>query len=170
MMTKPKCPIIALEEHYWDAELAATYTGVEAGRTRRYLEALARSRRVADQGDGRGRHRHAGDLARRALGAEVHRPTTRCALTRRVNDRLHAAVTAHPTAVRRLRGAADLRSQGRGRRARAHRQARLQGRDDPRARQRRVPRRQALLADLRARRRRSTFRSTCIRRAAAPSR
>ena len=32
MMTKPKCPIIALEEHYWDAELAATYTGVEAGR------------------------------------------------------------------------------------------------------------------------------------------
>src|SRR2546429_618608 len=29
MMQKPKCPIIALEEHYWDAELAATFTGVE---------------------------------------------------------------------------------------------------------------------------------------------
>ncbi len=25
MLNKPNCPIIALEEHYWDAELAATY-------------------------------------------------------------------------------------------------------------------------------------------------
>ena len=32
MMKKPNCPIIAIEEHYWDRELAKTYTGIEAGR------------------------------------------------------------------------------------------------------------------------------------------
>ena len=32
MFKKPHCPIIAIEEHYWDAELAKTYTGFEAGR------------------------------------------------------------------------------------------------------------------------------------------
>ena len=32
MFKKPDCPIIAIEEHYWDAELAKTYTGFEAGR------------------------------------------------------------------------------------------------------------------------------------------
>ena len=31
MMKKPNCPIIAIEEHYWDRELARTYTGTEAG-------------------------------------------------------------------------------------------------------------------------------------------
>ena len=29
MFKKPHCPIIAIEEHYWDAELAKTYTGFE---------------------------------------------------------------------------------------------------------------------------------------------
>ena len=32
MMKKPHCPIIAIEEHYWDAELTKTYAGLEAGR------------------------------------------------------------------------------------------------------------------------------------------
>jgi predicted TIM-barrel fold metal-dependent hydrolase len=32
MMKKPNCPIIAIEEHYWDPELAKHYTGPEAGR------------------------------------------------------------------------------------------------------------------------------------------
>src|SRR5690242_11648245 len=32
MMTKPNCPIIAIEEHYWDRELTKHYTGLEAGR------------------------------------------------------------------------------------------------------------------------------------------
>ena len=32
MLLKPKCPVIAIEEHYWDAEMAAHFTGVEAGR------------------------------------------------------------------------------------------------------------------------------------------
>ena len=32
MFKKPHCPVIALEEHYWDDELAKTYTEGEAGR------------------------------------------------------------------------------------------------------------------------------------------
>ena len=32
MFKKPHCPVIALEEHYWDDELEKTYTGGEAGR------------------------------------------------------------------------------------------------------------------------------------------
>ncbi len=32
MFTKPACPIIAIEEHYWDPELTKHYTGVEASR------------------------------------------------------------------------------------------------------------------------------------------
>ena len=29
-MKKPNCPIIAIEEHYWDSELAKTFAGAEA--------------------------------------------------------------------------------------------------------------------------------------------
>ena len=32
MMKKPNCPIIAIEEHYWDPELTKHFTGPEAGR------------------------------------------------------------------------------------------------------------------------------------------
>jgi 2,3-dihydroxybenzoate decarboxylase len=32
MFEKPNCPVIAIEEHYWDAELAKHFTGTEAGR------------------------------------------------------------------------------------------------------------------------------------------
>ena len=32
MLNKPNCPVIAIEEHYWDRELSATYTGVEGVR------------------------------------------------------------------------------------------------------------------------------------------
>lgn len=31
MFKKPNCPVIAIEEHYWDAELSKHYTGSEAG-------------------------------------------------------------------------------------------------------------------------------------------
>src|SRR5262249_41143449 len=43
MLLKPKCPVIAIEEHYWDAELASHFTGTEAGRpgeTQRRLDDL----------------------------------------------------------------------------------------------------------------------------------
>jgi len=29
MLQKPKCPVIAIEEHYWDQELAQYYQTVE---------------------------------------------------------------------------------------------------------------------------------------------
>ena len=32
MFKKPNCPVIAIEEHYWDDELEKTFTGGEAGR------------------------------------------------------------------------------------------------------------------------------------------
>jgi predicted TIM-barrel fold metal-dependent hydrolase len=32
MFKKPNCPVIAIEEHYWDPELTKHYTGAEAGR------------------------------------------------------------------------------------------------------------------------------------------
>jgi len=32
MFKKPHCLVIAIEEHYWDEELAKTYSGGEAGR------------------------------------------------------------------------------------------------------------------------------------------
>lgn len=32
MMKKPNCPIIAIEEHYWDPELVKHYTGLEAAK------------------------------------------------------------------------------------------------------------------------------------------
>jgi len=32
MRKLPNCPVIAIEEHYWDAELTKHYTGLEAGR------------------------------------------------------------------------------------------------------------------------------------------
>ena len=32
MFKKPNCPVIAIEEHYWDRELAKHFTGPEAGR------------------------------------------------------------------------------------------------------------------------------------------
>ena len=43
MLLKPQCPVIAIEEHYWDAELASHFTGIEAGRpgeTQRRLDDL----------------------------------------------------------------------------------------------------------------------------------
>src|ERR1700722_4781877 len=32
MFGKPHCPVIAVEEHYWDEELSKTYLGTESGR------------------------------------------------------------------------------------------------------------------------------------------
>jgi predicted TIM-barrel fold metal-dependent hydrolase len=96
MMTKPKCPIIALEEHYWDAELAATYTGAEAGRpgdTSKRLHDLGelRIREMDEVGIDMQVISHGAPSTQKLAGPDA------VPLTRRVNDRLHAAVQAHPT-------------------------------------------------------------------------
>jgi 2,3-dihydroxybenzoate decarboxylase len=96
MMTKPKCPIIALEEHYWDAELAATYTGTEAGRpgdTSKRLHDLGelRIREMDEVGIDMQVISHGAPSTQKLAGPDA------VPLTRRVNDRLHAAVQAHPS-------------------------------------------------------------------------
>src|SRR3954453_9127197 len=40
MFKKPNCPVIAVEEHYWDAELAKTYVGLESGRPGAQMDRL----------------------------------------------------------------------------------------------------------------------------------
>jgi predicted TIM-barrel fold metal-dependent hydrolase len=95
MFDKPYCPVIAVEEHYWDAELAATYTGSEAGRPGEQHKRLHdfAGIRLAEMDE-------AGiDVQVISHGA----PSTQklpaegaAALTARINDRLAAAIAAHP--------------------------------------------------------------------------
>ena len=40
MFKKPNGPVIAVEEHYWDAELSKTYAGLESGRPGPQMERL----------------------------------------------------------------------------------------------------------------------------------
>ena len=102
MFTKPHCPVIAIEEHYWDEELAKTYVGGEAGRPgeqqkRLYDFGPLRIKEMDDVGI---------DIQVISLGAPSTQKLpaeTAAALTRRVNDRLHAAGRQEPAALRRLR-------------------------------------------------------------------
>ena len=152
MFKKPNCPVIAVEEHYWDAELSKTYVGLESGRPGPQMDRLfdlgaLRIKEMDEVGIDVQVISHGAPSAQKlpADGA--------AALVRGVNDRLAAACAANPKRFAAFAALALERSEGRGRRARARRdQARLQGRHDARAVRRRVPGRQAVLADLRARR------------------
>jgi 2,3-dihydroxybenzoate decarboxylase len=104
MFQKPRCPVIALEEHYWDKELAAQFTGIESGRggemeKRLYDLGELRLKEMDEAGIDVQVLSH-GAPSSQKLGADIAVP-----LTRRVNDRLHAAISAHPT---RLAGFAAL--------------------------------------------------------------
>ena len=152
MFKKPHCPVIAIEEHYWDEELPRP-TRREAGRPGEQPKRLhdftgMRIKEMDEAGIDVQVISH-GAPSTQKLPAE-----TAAALTRRVNDRLHAAIAAQSAALRRLRRAAD---RGAARppptnSSAPRRRARLQGRHAARPRQRRLSRRQAVLADLRARR------------------
>ena len=152
MFKKPNCPVIAVEEHYWDAELAKTYIGLESGRPGPQMERLfdlgaLRIKEMDEAGIDMQVISHGAPSAQKlpADGA--------AALVRGVNDRLAAACAANP---KRFAAFAALPSNDPKAAAdeleRTVTKHRLQGRHDARAVRRRVPRRQAVLADLRARR------------------
>ena len=104
MLKKPHCPVIALEEHYWDAELASHFTGLEAGREGE------QSRRLHDLGALRIKEMDEAGIDVQVISHGA--PSTQklgkniaVELTRRVNDRLHHAVHAH---AKRFAGFAAL--------------------------------------------------------------
>jgi predicted TIM-barrel fold metal-dependent hydrolase len=95
MMKKPPGPIVAIEEHYWDDELATHFSGPEASKTG-IIE-----KRLRDLGGERlGDMDAAGvDLCVLSHGAPSGQKIPAdiaIPLVRRVNDRLAAAVAANP--------------------------------------------------------------------------
>ena len=95
MMKRPHRPIIAIEEHYWDDELARHFSGPEAAKTG-IIE-----KRLRDFGGDRIKDMDAagvdvcvlshGAPSGQKIPADIAVP-----LVRGVNDRLAAAVAAHP--------------------------------------------------------------------------
>jgi 2,3-dihydroxybenzoate decarboxylase len=91
MFKKPHCPVIAIEEHYWDEELQKTFVGGEAGRPGEQMNRLhdLGALRIKEMDEA------AIDIQVLSHGAPATQKLpadTAVDLTRRVNDRLHAAV------------------------------------------------------------------------------
>ena len=96
MLQKPNCPVIALEEHYWDEEMEAHYVGVEATR------APDIAARLHDLGELRLREMDEAGIDMQVLShgapsAQKLPGEVAVEVTRRVNDRLAAAIARHPT-------------------------------------------------------------------------
>ncbi|RXZ38526.1 amidohydrolase [Oxalobacteraceae bacterium CAVE-383] len=96
MMQKPHCPIIAIEEHYWDDELASHFVGQEGSR------AGPMEKRLRDFGGERIKDMDAAGidmtiLSHGAPSGQKLPADIAVALVARTNDRLAAAVAANPT-------------------------------------------------------------------------
>jgi predicted TIM-barrel fold metal-dependent hydrolase len=95
MLKKPHCPVIAIEEHYWDTELSKHYTGVEAGRAgeteqRLYDLGALRLKEMDEAGIDLQVISH-GAPSTQKLGLDVA-----VKLTTQVNDRLAKVCAAKP--------------------------------------------------------------------------
>src|SRR5262245_19023736 len=95
MFSKPNCPVIAVEEHYWDKEMSSTYVGLEAGRPGPQMERLfdlgaLRLKEMDECGIDMQVISHGAPSAQKL-------PADRAAeIVRGVNDRLAAACAANP--------------------------------------------------------------------------
>ncbi len=95
MMRKPACPVIAIEEHYWDPELTKHYAGSEAGRggeteERLYDFGALRLKEMDEAGIDVQVLSH-GAPSTQKLGIDLA-----VGLTRAVNDRLAKVCAANP--------------------------------------------------------------------------
>jgi predicted TIM-barrel fold metal-dependent hydrolase len=95
MLQKPKCPVIALEEHYWDKEIAAQFVGAEGTRDPEMLRRLydvgeLRLKEMDEAGIDMQILSHGAPSAQKLTGADA------VEVTRRANDRLNVVVAAHP--------------------------------------------------------------------------
>jgi predicted TIM-barrel fold metal-dependent hydrolase len=94
MFSKPRCPVIAIEEHYWDEELEKTYVGAEAGRPGEQYKRLhdfagVRIKEMDEAGI------DVQVLSHGAPSTQKLPADSAAAMTRRVNDRLAAAIESH---------------------------------------------------------------------------
>ena len=92
MLIKPKCPVIALEEHYWDPELAASDQGFKPDLVNRLRDIGGiRIKEMDEAGIDMQVLSHGSPSAQELSGPDA------VALTRRVNDRLAGYIALHPT-------------------------------------------------------------------------
>lgn len=96
MLKKASCPVIAVEEHYWDPELTKHYTGIEAGRggeteERLYDFGSLRLKEMDEAGIDVQVLSHGAPSTQR-LGIDVA-----ATLARDVNDRLAKVCAANPS-------------------------------------------------------------------------